>query len=291
MRRNVDDNVDDNDDDNNVNDNVNKNINNKISIEKIEKTSDNGYIINIQDMTSDDAINDDSTLEIELDVEMSGSYDLNEDNMSDFFDKLLDEVNSYILDNELENDKQGNDKEEHDKNISIFEIEEEIKQYNKFDQIDKMINQKYYELTELLEFNSNLLQKWNNTCFDLFLQLDQTDKCFTEVKEIVSASNEFMQTDAIQIRNDIHELSLEFDVIYENALEETNEKNDIENDIDIWTRYILNSRKDDILYKKEILTIEFERYLWYIDSFKEYLEKCKKYKWSYLWTKSNCFFN
>lgn len=198
-----------------------------------------------------------------------------EESVNEMFDKLLDEVNEYI--NEMnENDDQSQVE---------FNYDEEIKQLDELDQIDDMINEKYYELIEYLDTYTSMLQEWNSVSFNLFLDMNETKEKIDRIKEIISASNEFLEVDYVDIRNEINQLLLEFDVVYENALLDIKEKNDT------WTEYILHARKDDILYKKEVLSLEFERYIWFVDAFKEYLERHKIRKWSYLWSKSNCSFN
>lgn len=210
-------------------------------------------------------------------MESSTNTDLfQEESMMEMFDKLLEEVNEYI--------RELNENDEN--NIQLeFNYDEEFKQLDELDQLDELINEKYYELIGHLDCYNNMLQDWNSVSFNLFMDMNETKEKIDNIKEIISASNEFLEVDVINIRNEIDQLMLEFDVVYENALLEIKEKNDT------WTQYILQSRKDDILYKKEVLHLEFERYIWFVEAFKEYLERHKIRKWSYLWSKSNCSFN
>lgn len=262
----------------------NENIDKKKNINNIE------YTININSNTcnseeSSQKIEPLNEIIIEINIEpnesdnMESSTNTNlvqEESIIEMFDKLLDEVNEYIK--ELEENETDNTQSE-------FNYDEEFKQLDELDQVDELINEKYYELIGHLDCYTNMLQDWNSVSFTLFMDMNETKQKIDTIKEIISASNDFLETDAINIRNEIDQLLLEFDVIYQNALLEIKEKNDT------WTEYILQARKDDILYKKEVLYLEFERYIWFVNTFKEYLERHKIRKWSYLWSKSNCSFN
>lgn len=264
--------------------------NNKNNINKMENTIN----INSNQSDSNSSEETDSTKKIEplneiiieINIESNELHNMEpssintdlvqEESLMEMFDKLLEEVNEYI--------RELNENEESNTSLE-FNYDEEFKQLDELDQLDEMINEKYYELTGHLDCYYNMLQDWNSVSFNLFMDMNETKEKIDNIKEIISASNEFLEVDAINIRNEIDQLMLEFDVVYENALLEIREKNDT------WTEYILQARKDDILYKKEVLYLEFERYIWFVEAFKEYLERHKIRKWSYLWSKSNCSFN
>lgn len=231
---------------------------------------------------------DDDDSRDEHDCILDVADELNETTLDEsiHFDQLLEEINAFInaIDSELINDS---DSVNSDDNYTDEEniIDGEISQMDELDKIDEMINEKYYELVQEIDSNYNILNEWNYTSFNLFMKDNQDDQSIDTIKEIISASEEFLSTDFVTIRNTIDELFIEFDVVYQNSLLEVKKTNDR------WTEFILTSRYDDILYKKEVLHIEFERFIWFIDAFKDHLERYKIRKWSYLWAKSNCSFN